>query len=191
MTEHSRKVEVPKLRPEQVEGIIALHKLKPIYSTKILVLYAIWAALGWAMLTYQHYEAGIESMAGRVAMVVRRLLLGQTDPQGLSYLTLGSATRIPMEWALLPAGALMAGLSGFVRFRKGSAVGATPARLTILAWWLVSLAAIAAWLPHDWERYYLPALPPAIILVSGALAALLSRGLKIAREAIGQARQER
>jgi 4-amino-4-deoxy-L-arabinose transferase-like glycosyltransferase len=128
----------------------------------------------WSMLTFAYYEPGIEELAARGWFVFRRLFLGETDPQGLTYLTVHSWTGLPLEWVALPFGLGLA-LTGLLKRREAGMRAMRPrSERVILLWWVVSVAGITSWLPQDWERYYLPALPPTVLLVARGFDAAFS-----------------
>jgi 4-amino-4-deoxy-L-arabinose transferase-like glycosyltransferase len=133
-------------------------------------LYADPVGRAWSMLTFRYYEPVIVSLGAKAALVARRVLLGETDPTGTTYLTLRSLVGLPLEWALIPAGC--AALAGSIR-RVTDAGRSNAAGLAVLVWWGATLAAIVWWLPQDWERYYLPALPPTILIAARGLDRLL------------------
>jgi hypothetical protein len=44
--------------------------------------------------------------------------------------------------------------------------------MIVALWWWIALGAVGAWIPFPWERYALPVVPPAALLVADALAAI-------------------
>lgn len=130
-------------------------------------LYSDPASRTWAIFTFTHYEERIPSLGAKALLVARRLLVGEADPTGSTYLTFRSLIGLPLEWALLPVGCI-----ALTKLRPSNAAG-----LSILVWWGATLVAIAWWLPQDWERYYLPALPPTILITARGLDLVMSGAL--------------
>jgi len=133
---------------------------------------------------YAHYQPAITGIGDRFGYLIRRLLLGGADPQGLSFLTLGSLLRVPLEAVLVPLGLVVTLWSAWTsrKNRRDESPVDTRLQLGIVIWWLATMVAIGLWLPQDWERYYLPALPPTVLLAARGivgLGELLSRRARV------------
>lgn len=70
-------------------------------------------------------------------------------------------------WALAPLIAVTLGPT-WLGFRRLSA------RTVLVVWWWLALVAVVVWIPFPWERYALPILPPAAVLVADAAMGLLA-----------------
>lgn len=83
----------------------------------------------------------------------------------------------------------LAPLLAVAAWRTGVAVREPGPRRVVVLWWWVALAAVGLWIPFPWERYALPLVPPAALLVAdGATAgargvARAVGGLRAARPA--------
>jgi hypothetical protein len=55
---------------------------------------------------------------------------------------------------------------GAVAWRSGPA-----ARRLVAAWFAIAMALVVAWIPFPWERYALPVVPPAVILLADGVVA--------------------
>jgi hypothetical protein len=77
------------------------------------------------------------------------------------------------------AGSLLA-LSGLATLAWRAAHGCAQAR-SLLVFAVVFIAGTIAWLPLDWERFYLTAVPALVLLQVAPLAYLAQRGLAARR----------
>jgi hypothetical protein len=69
-------------------------------------------------------------------------------------------------WAELGVCLAVAAWRSVVAWRSGPA-----ARRVVAAWFWIALALVAAWIPFPWERYALPVVPPAALLLADGLVA--------------------
>jgi hypothetical protein len=110
-------------------------------------------------------RTGVEvarTLPERASLFVRKFF-ARDDP-------LAALARFPIGGLAAAAGA------GWLALRARRGDGASRARAGIaLAFCAIFVAGTIAWLPLDWERFYLTALPCVVLLESVALAALASR----------------
>ena len=89
---------------------------------------------------------------------------------GVTYATLARLTGLRLDGLLYAGGGvlLLASAMGSYRLRRQVAPP-----LLVLLWALFSAAAVTFWIPLDWDRYYLPIIVPAQLLIAAGLAAPL------------------
>ncbi|HVZ63932.1 MAG TPA: hypothetical protein VG936_05030 [Lacunisphaera sp.] len=59
--------------------------------------------------------------------------------------------------------------------------GREPGFRFLLAWWLIALVCVTAWLPFGWSRYVLPVLPPTFLLVGHVFASAVRMRRRVVR----------
>jgi hypothetical protein len=101
------------------------------------------------------------STSERVSLFVRKTLARDEPLNALTGLPLGSVAIVAGAWVLV----------------RRALTGERDQALAVLVFCAVFLAGTALWLPLDWERFYLTALP-CIVLLEAALVAVLASAIE-------------
>jgi hypothetical protein len=122
---------------------------------------------------YPEVVGGIRALFGELARAteLQRMCLPDaldTPAAKLRAVAALGGTGWGPPWAELGLGLAVAAWRSVVAWRSGPA-----ARRVVAAWFWIALVLVVAWIPFPWERYALPVVPPAALLVADGLAAAM------------------
>ena len=129
----------------------------------------------------QNIGPALMTISDKAMLVIQRTLLPNnygrvtTDMFGNIYpenfVVLGNIIKLPIDFALFLLGSIMlvyGELRYFVRHRRISI------RSVPILWIVLFFIVITIWIPLDWDRYYLPLLPPIALLISYGIDRVIS-----------------